>query len=259
MGSDPITERNYIMTLISYLHSQFSLMQYIDFCVRIIVSAIAGAMIGYERSHRFKEAGIRTHIIVCVTTALVMIISKYGFADLTAPDGSSFSGIRGADPARVAAQAVSGISFLCAGVIFKTGSNVRGLTTAAGLWLTAALGLCFGAGMYVIGGFALILMCILQVTVHGFLKGMDAYYDNEVHFKVKEDSETFHKDLTKQIDEWDAKIVESEICVNEDGTTEYNLYIRRKSKFGYNDLKDFAKGRTDLISYRSNLQYNHIK
>ncbi|MBR5359484.1 MAG: MgtC/SapB family protein, partial [Lachnospiraceae bacterium] len=104
------------MTLVQNFNSQFNLMQNIDFAVRIIVSALAGGVIGYERSHRFKEAGIRTHVIVCCTTALVMIISKYGFVDLIGPDGSEFNGTRGADAARVAAQAVSGISFLCAGV-----------------------------------------------------------------------------------------------------------------------------------------------
>ena len=77
-----------------------------------------------------------------------MIISKYGFADLTAADGAVYNETRGADPARVAAQAVSGISFLGAGVIFKNGNTVKGLTTAAGIWATAAIGLAVGAGMY---------------------------------------------------------------------------------------------------------------
>ena len=83
------------------------------------------ACIGFERSKRFKEAGVRTHIIVCCAAALIMIISKYGFADLTAADGAVYNGTRGADPARVAAQAVSGISFLGAGVIFKTATPSR--------------------------------------------------------------------------------------------------------------------------------------
>ena len=80
-----------------------------------------------------------------------MIVSKYGFADLTALDSANFHGTRGADPARVAAQVVSGISFLGAGVIFKNGSAVKGLTTAAGIWATAGIGLALGSGMYFIG------------------------------------------------------------------------------------------------------------
>lgn len=248
------------MALSTYLNSQFDIMQNLDFCIRIIVSALAGGIIGYERSHRFKEAGIRTHVIVCVTTAVVMIISKYGFADLTLPDGSNFNGTRGVDAARVAAQAVSGISFLCAGVIFKTGSNVRGLTTAAGLWLTGALGLCFGAGMYVVGIFSLLLLCTMQLTIRRSLKGLDSYYDNELHFKIKAGTDdAFYHDLLDQIDMWDVKIVENDVCVNEDGTIDYNLHIRRKNELGYEALKEFVSRRADVLSYRSNLQYNHIK
>ena len=246
------------MTLATYLNSQFDLMQNVDFAIRIIVSALAGAVIGFERSHRFKEAGVRTHVIVCCTTALVMIISKYGFADMTAADGSVFSGTKGADPARVAAQAVSGISFLCAGVIFKTGNNVRGLTTAAGLWLTATLGLCFGAGLYVTGIFALLMLCLLQFSVSRILGGIDSYYVNELHFCVKSGTD-FHNDLVKQIGTWNAKIIESSMSVKEDGSTDYDMYIRRKTELTYKELTDFAGGRNDIISYKSNLQYNHIK
>lgn len=128
------------MTLCEYFNSQFSIMQNLDFLVRILAACFCGACIGFERTKRFKEAGIRTHIIVCCAAALIMIVSKYGFADLTYADGSVFNGTRGADPARIAAQVVSGISFLGAGVIFKNGSTVKGLTTAAGIWATAGIG-----------------------------------------------------------------------------------------------------------------------
>jgi pyridoxine 5'-phosphate synthase PdxJ len=107
---------------------------------------------------RLKEAGIRTHIIVCVTAALIMLVSKYGFADLNQTTGLETLGSKGADPARVAAQAVSGISFLCAGVIFKVGSSIKGLTTAAGIWMTAGIGLAVGAGMYVVVAFTAVLL-----------------------------------------------------------------------------------------------------
>ena len=129
------------MTLIEYFNGQFSIMQNLDFVARILLACFCGACIGFERSKRFKEAGIRTHVIVCCASALIMIVSKYGFADLTDADGLVFNGTRGADPARVAAKVVSGISFLGAGVIFKNGSTVKGLTTAAGIWATAGIGL----------------------------------------------------------------------------------------------------------------------
>ena len=100
------------MLLVEYLNSQFSLMQNLDFFIRILVACLCGAVIGAERSKRFKEAGVRTHMIVCCGAALMMIVSKYSFADLTSAAGVNFSGVRGADSARIAAQVVSGISFL---------------------------------------------------------------------------------------------------------------------------------------------------
>ena len=149
--------------LSEYLNSQFSLAQNLDFFIRIAVACLCGACIGLERSKRYKEAGIRTHIIVCCAASLLMIVSKYGFADLTDASGAFFNGIRGADPARIAAQVVSGIGFLGAGVIFKHGSTIRGLTTAAGLWATAGIGLAVGAGLYGLGIFTTVLLALVQV------------------------------------------------------------------------------------------------
>ena len=113
--------------LSAYLNSQFSLVQNFDFVLRILIAAVCGFALGVERSRRFKEAGVRTHMIVCCAAALMMIISKYGFADLTAADGTLYNGTRGADPARVAAQVVSGVSFLGAGMILKTAAVLPGL------------------------------------------------------------------------------------------------------------------------------------
>ena len=115
----------------------------LEFFIRIVLAAILGALVGLERSKRQKEAGVRTHCIIACTSALFMILSKYAFVDLV-----GVAGLRGADPARIAAQVVSGISFLGAGVIFKNGNSIRGLTTAAGMWGTAAVGMAIGAGMY---------------------------------------------------------------------------------------------------------------
>lgn len=246
------------MTLANYFHSQFDLIQNLDFCIRIIISAIAGAAIGLERSHRFKEAGVRTHVIVCCTTALLMIVSKYGFVDLTDPEGNFLNGIRGVDAARIAAQAVSGISFLCAGVIFKTGNNVRGLTTAAGLWLTAGLGLTFGAGMYIIGFFALFLLLAMQFTVQRLFATVDSYSGTNLHFTVKGDS-SFHKDLTDQLKEWNATLIENDMSFNADGTVEYDLVVRRKNEITYEEITAFAKKREDVISFRNNSLYNHFR
>ena len=149
------------MDLNEVLFGYYSVAVYLEFCLRLVLAFVAGGVIGFERSHRFKEAGIRTHIIVCCTAALIMLISKYGFADLGQTGNMEYYGSKGADTARVAAQAVSGISFLCAGVIIKVGGNIRGLTTAAGIWMTASLGLAIGAGMYIVSAFMAVLLYLM--------------------------------------------------------------------------------------------------
>ncbi|MBR0419542.1 MAG: MgtC/SapB family protein [Erysipelotrichaceae bacterium] len=111
-----------------------------------------GSLIGFERHSRSKEAGVRTHAIVAMASCLLMLVSKYGFVDAARND-----------PARIAAQVVSGISFLGAGIIFVQKGSIQGLTTAAGIWATSAIGLCFGAGMYVLGYFAGILLFVIQM------------------------------------------------------------------------------------------------
>lgn len=122
-----------------------------EFALRLSVAFVLGAIIGLDRTYRAKDAGFRTHILVSVGSALMMIISQYGFEELVGTDTSRY------DPARIAAQVVSGIGFIGAGTIILQKHIVRGLTTAAGLWATAGIGLAVGSGMYSIGIFAAIL------------------------------------------------------------------------------------------------------
>ena len=147
----------------------------LEFFIRIVLAAILGALVGLERSKRQKEAGVRTHCIIACTSALFMILSKYAFVDLVGVDG-----LRGADPARIAAQVVSGISFLGAGVIFKNGNSIRGLTTAAGMWGTAAVGMAIGAGMYWLGLMEAVVLVVIQLVLHRFRVGGDAEITQEV-------------------------------------------------------------------------------
>jgi putative Mg2+ transporter-C (MgtC) family protein len=110
---------------------------------RLCLAALLGGAIGFERERLSWAAGLRTHMLVCVSACLIMIVSAYGFNDVLAHDHVSL------DPSRVAAQVVSGIGFLGAGSILLRGDVVRGLTTAASLWSVAAVGLAVGGGMYV--------------------------------------------------------------------------------------------------------------
>ena len=142
------------MLFVELLHQQLSLGREIELLARVVAACLCSAAIGVERSRRLKEAGVRTHVLVACTAAVIMIVSKYGFADLTDALGKNFSGTRGADPARLAAQVVSGIGFIGAGTIIIHRQLVRGLTTAASLWATAGIGLAEGAHMYIVAGAA---------------------------------------------------------------------------------------------------------
>ena len=235
------------MTLGGYLSSQFSLAQNLEFCLRLLVAVVCGSVIGLERSRRFKEAGLRTHIIVCITAALVMIVSKYGFADLTDPAGASFNGTRGADPARLAAQVISGISFLCAGVIFKNGGTVKGLTTAAGIWMTAGIGLAVGAGMYFIGIFATFAEVFLQFLMHKMPVASDALILNNVRLVVQEGVE-FNKILMDQLKLWNASIADSKVTRRSDGKVEYELVIRTREELTFEEFEAFVNGHSEVLS-----------
>lgn len=129
----------------------------VEYLLRIVVAAVLGIMIGNERKRQNKSAGIRTHAIVALGSALIMVVSKYGFGD-----------VADSDSGRLAAQVVSGIGFLGAGVIFVRNNLVSGLTTAAGLWATSGVGLAMGAGMYIVGISSTILIVTVQFVMHKF-------------------------------------------------------------------------------------------
>ena len=126
----------------------------LKFLVGILISVILGFAIGFERKLRYKEAGIRTHTIVCFGAALMIVVSKHAF------DGQE------ADASRVAAQIVSGIGFLGAGIIMFRGQKMHGLTTAAGIWATAGVGMASGAGLYIVATGATIMLIAVQCICH---------------------------------------------------------------------------------------------
>ena len=118
----------------------------LDMIIRLCLGFLAGTIIGFERASRRQVAGLRTHILICTGSTLLMLLSIY------LPQ--QFSPMRAGDPGRIAAQVVSGIGFLGAGAIIRLGNNVRGLTTAASIWFVAALGLVIGGGLFLIAGIA---------------------------------------------------------------------------------------------------------
>lgn len=157
-----------------------------EFLVRILLAAVCGGIIGYERTNRGKGAGIRTHIIVAIASSLMMIISKYGFEDL--PIGEM--GSRGADPSRIAAQIVSGVGFLGAGMIFIQKQSVKGLTTAAGIWATAGIGMAIGSGMYTLGILTSLVILIVQVILHKKLNFTHVISEEKMSFVISDSEES---------------------------------------------------------------------
>jgi len=121
----------------------------------LLIAAILTGIIGYEREYHGHAAGLRTHILVGVASALIMILSIYGFGN-DFPDR---------DPARLAAQAIPGIGFLGAGTIIQTGTDIKGLTTATTLWLVMAIGLASGAGRFVVAILTLVIAIITLIIL----------------------------------------------------------------------------------------------
>ena len=128
--------------------------------VRLVVAVILGGAVGFERERAEKPAGLRTYILVCEGAALFMVCSLLLGNLVTSTTGDLY------DPSRIASTIVQGIGFLAAGVIFASGREVRGLTTAAGIWVTAAIGLAVGAGFYLVATAATVIALVTLRWLH---------------------------------------------------------------------------------------------
>lgn len=137
-----------------------------EMILRLVLALILGGMVGFEREAHAKAAGFRTHILVCLGAALIMLTSMHIF--------DIYKGVTGADPARIAAQVVSGIGFLGAGTIIRSRASVVGLTTAASLWTIAGVGLAIGSGLYLVGTVAAVLI-LISLKVLSRLQDMISY------------------------------------------------------------------------------------
>ncbi|MFC1645803.1 MgtC/SapB family protein [Candidatus Omnitrophota bacterium] len=130
--------------------------------IRLTFSALLGGLIGMEREVHRHEAGLRTHILVCLGSTLIMLTSIYVF--------DIYKDIGTVDPSRMAAGVITGIGFIGAGAIIRYGMAVKGLTTAATLWITSAVGLAIGCGFYLAGFFATIVVIIVLLFLRNFEK-----------------------------------------------------------------------------------------
>lgn len=192
--------------------------------VRILMASLCGCMIGYERTRRLKEAGVRTHCVVACGAALMMVVSKYGFADII-QNGVYLYGSDGVDASRIASQVVTGVGFLGAGVIFRTGTSVKGLTTAAGIWATSAVGLAFGAGLYLIGWLTTVFIVAIQFLMHKLHIGADAYTNQDITLQFH-DCLQVKEQLFSMLQERGALIYGCSTKRLDSGDMSYHLCIR---------------------------------
>ena len=143
-----------------------------EIMLRLLLAGLLGGVIGYERENTNRPAGFRTHILVCVGSALVMVTSEFIF--------NKYSGSTNIDPARLGAQVISGIGFLGAGTIIRDGFNVRGLTTAASLWAVSCVGIAAGIGFYSGAAAATVLIFLTLIT----LKKAEKYFSNKNRYRT---------------------------------------------------------------------------
>ena len=193
------------------------------FVVRMLIAIICGLAIGFERKSRSKEAGIRTHAIVCLASCLFMILSKYLAAPLFSDiSGNTFDG----DATRIASQVVTGIGFLGAGIIMYRRDGMHGLTTAAGVWATAAIGMAIGSGFVVTGVCATVMILLLQLIFHLPIKAFTTRHIALVKMQIWVENDEILPQImeklgSKKVNSYKAKQVgESLIATVEIATTE---------------------------------------
>ena len=208
-----------------------------EFILRLLLAGIMGAVIGLDREYRAKEAGYRTHFLVSLGSALIMIVSQHGFGEILDTPNVNL------DPSRIASQVVTGIGFIGAGTIILHKQIVRGLTTAAGIWATSGIGLAIGAGMYTLGISATILT-LIGLEVLSFLFKSVGMKSSAVEFST-ESKETLNQ-LVKKFNSKEFLIVSfqmDERKVSE--VTSYHVTMIIKSKKNNNEgtllaqLQDF--------------------
>ena len=216
------------------------IMQNTDFyaliAARLIAAIIFASMLGIERELTGKVAGLRTHILVCAGACVFTLLSIYGFK-MHITEG--ISGVN--DPARIGAQIITGIGFIGAGTIMRTGSNILGITTAATLWMAAAIGMACGCGMYAIGLFATLLTLFVLILIRQFEKKflsdfLKKYRNVKISISCSLDN---IDNITKMIEEHFSNITKIERRIANDN--EYLLKLNVTTRKNLRTINDIFK------------------
>lgn len=221
----------------------------VEILLRLAAAAALGSMVGFERERLLWAAGIRTHMLVCVGSCLIMIVSAYGFAGVLGQEHTVL------DPSRVAAQVVSGIGFLGAGSILARGEIIKGLTTAASIWTVAAIGLAIGGGLYFAGTASTILILIILAGVKPLEEAYRAR-NQSVHFRITAERGALTPEELRQALSLRVSQIKRFVVENRSGDEGNDEILVLLSKVSSQDIADFknrlnevpAIRRVDLIS-----------
>ena len=221
----------------------------VEILLRLAAAAALGSMVGFERERLLWAAGIRTHMLVCVGSCLIMIVSAYGFAGVLGQEHTVLA------PSRVAAQVVSGIGFLGAGSILARGEIIKGLTTAASIWTVAAIGLAIGGGLYFAGTASTILILIILAGVKPLEEAYRAR-NQTVHFKITAERGALSPEELRQTLSLRVSQIKRFVVENRSGDEGNDEILVLLNKVSSQDIADFknrlnevpAIRRVDLIS-----------
>jgi len=219
---------------------------HLEIIAHLLGALTAGGVVGLERSYHGRPAGFRTHTLVCLASSLLMMVTFYQWKWLpTVPIDT----IR-ADPTRMAQGIMTGIGFLGAGVIFKEGLSVRGLTTAASIWITAAIGILIGVGFY----FPAIIATVMTVGVLSLFRIIEAKLPGQcyVHHQVSFDrcQAMPEKELIDLLQQQGFSVSNTSYRVTEDSTFEYRMIIRTADLNNVSRLSDFWRTQNHVREFR---------
>ena len=214
---------------------------------RVLAAVLIGALIGFERSFHGRPAGFRTHALVCVASTLLMFVTVYQQEWMTA---IPLDAIR-TDPTRMAQGIMPGIGFLGAGVIFREGLTVRGLTTAASIWVTAAIGILVGIGFY----FAAIVGAMATLAILSAFRLVEMRLPSEfyTHHTVRfaRDHAVTEDDVRELVGKHGFSIANLSYRMSDEGKTfEYRMVIRSRNRRNAEALANYLKQRPEVLEFR---------
>lgn len=214
---------------------------------RVAAALLVGGVIGLERSFRGRPAGFRTHALVCVASSLLMIVTVYQSEWMTAVSPEAIR----TDPTRMAQGIMTGIGFLGAGVIFKEGLTIRGLTTAASIWVTAAIGILVGIGFYL----PALVGAVATVLVLSAFRGVERRLPSEFYahhtLKFAREAVMPEEELRALVGRYGFSIANLSYRLTEDGRLfEYRMVIRSRDRHGAEQLSQHLRGLPAVKEFR---------